>query len=170
MSHEALTLVLYVPAHSSLINIQSPFPSLLAFLPSHKHSWIIFFTSKIFSVLHMPCFFPWHTYSHIATLFPYQSHSLPVWSPSLFLKHAYKYSGAFVLHYSIHTIAFLLSSSNGYGVKEGGSCIHGPELFTINSHSSPDRADEWNSSYRNISISISGYYTNGRLYKIHHQK
>ena len=152
-----------------LINIQRPFAPLLAFLSSHKHSWIIFFTSKIFSVLHTSCLFPWHSKPYAATLFPYQSLSLPVWSPSLFLKHAHKYSGAFILHDSTHTIGFL-SSSNGYSVKEGGSSIYGPVLFTINSHSGPDRADEWNSSYSNLSISISGYYTNSRRYKIHQEK
>lgn len=139
MSHEALTLFLPVSACSLLINIQSPFPPWLAFLHSHKHSWMIFFTSNIFSVLHMHCLSlgaPIHTLllSFLTKL------SLPVWSFSNTLK---KYSCAFIVHNSLHTIAFLLLSSNGYSVKEGGSCIYGPVLFTTNSHSSPGRSDKW---------------------------
>lgn len=152
MSREALTLLLYVSARSLLINIQSPFPPLLAFLHSHKHSWMIFFTSNIFSVLHMPCLSP------LALLFTHcYSLSLPIslYLCDLSLSSSYtlkKYSGAFVVHYSTHTTAFLLLSSNGYSVKEGGSCIYGLALFTINSHSSPGRSDKWNSSHSNLSF------------------
>lgn len=49
-----------VPAHNSIINIQRPRPSLSAFIPLHKHFSMLFFTSKVFSVLHMPCFFFWY--------------------------------------------------------------------------------------------------------------
>lgn len=84
---EALILLLYIPAHNFLINIQGSTPSLLVFLPSHKYSWMIFFSSKIFFVLHTPHLLLWHSNPHLAALVPCQSLSLPVWSLCLSLSH-----------------------------------------------------------------------------------
>lgn len=105
---EALILLLYIPAHNFLINIQGSTPSLLVFLPSHKYSWMIIFTSKIFFVLHTPHLLLWHSNPHLAALVPCQSLSLPVWSLCLSLSHTHEYLCGFVLHCSIHTVVSFL--------------------------------------------------------------
>lgn len=171
ISHVALTLFLYISARSLLINIQNPFPTISAvssltqaFLNDLSHFKYLFCPSYTLSL-------PWCSYSYIATLFPHQSPSTCVIFLSLPQTHL-RNIHAFLVHHSLHTIAFLLSF-NGYRVKEGGSCIYGPVLFTINSHSSPGRTDKLNSCYSHLSISISvsrsGYCSNGRFYKIDQQ-
>lgn len=115
ISHEALTLLLHVPTHILLINIQSHNSSLTQTFLSH----IFLFKDLCPSyVLPLPAALIFtHCYSLSWLIY------LLVLSLSLFLKHAYKYSGDFVLHHSIDTIAFLLFDSNGYSAKEGNSCI-----------------------------------------------